>query len=353
MKAQVLLAFVISASATLVIAWVSYVVQPVDGALGNLVNILDKKFLEWIWTWTTRAPTMSSRWNRVLHKVILHLSDSHIVAGLAIMIAGFLQLCQISVYHFHFVVFLAWMASSTHMTTLTILRTYLRRHRPVLKWRVIAMTAMFIMLFVALASTASQVWPGSDGVSFEEPSRRYVYGILFYDSPVRCAWRKDYMRVWEPDTVFSLCLLTAGYLAKLSKLFITTSDFFRLWLRDRPSLWLKRIFDAAETRAATSSNPSSSFFWKSLATLVLGIYVDARALYDLYDSLLSELIWLSFNLLWGISKIFAWRMQSVVREYEDRWGFGQLLSLFLLFLPLLAVPGFYAGEIQSDTSDAC
>jgi hypothetical protein len=40
-------------------------------------------------------------------------------------------------------------------------------------------------------------------------------------------------------------------------------------------------------------------------------------------------------------------MQSVVREYEDKWGFGQLLPFFLLFLPLSAVPGFYTGEIQS------
>ncbi len=99
------------------------------------------------------------------------------MAGLAVLIAGFLQLCRISVYHFHFVVYLAWMASGTHMTTLTLLRTYLRRHRPVLRWRVMAMTAMFIMLFVALALTSSRVWPGAYGPR------------LFFNSPVRCAWK--------------------------------------------------------------------------------------------------------------------------------------------------------------------
>ncbi len=62
---QVLLAFVSSAFATLIIAWVSYIVQPVDGALGELLNVLDKNFLEWLWKGAKRAPTMSSRWTRV------------------------------------------------------------------------------------------------------------------------------------------------------------------------------------------------------------------------------------------------------------------------------------------------
>ena len=332
---QVLLAFVITTYATLIIAWVSYIVQPVDLSLQNELNILDRHFLEWIWTWAKETPRMSSPWSKVLQKAILHLSDSHIITGLAILIAGFIQSCQISVYHFHFVIYLAWLASSTHMTTLTILRNYLRHHQSILKWRVIAMIAMFIMLVVALALTSSRKWPSYQ--NFPDTG-------LFYDSPVSCSWKQEYMMSGQPDPIFSICLVTAGYLARLTKLFTSTSDFSRLWLRDRPSSWLKRKYDSAERRKRTSNNAATRFYWKSLATFSLGVYVDARAVYDLYESLLSELIWLFFSLLWGIFKIFTWRMDAPVTTYENKWGFGQILPLLLLLLPAVAVPQFYDGE---------
>lgn len=332
-----LLAFVVTSYATLVIAWVTYIVQPEPGdvSLKNELNILDRHFLQWIWKWVKKAPQMSSPWTRVLQKAILHLSDTHIVTGLAILTAGFIQSCRLSVYHFHVVIYLAWLASSTHMTTLTMLRSYLRHHRPVLRWRVIAMTAMFVMLVAALALTASRVWPDRDG--FED--------ILYFDSPVRCAWEHEYMRSWSSDALFSICLVTAGFLARLSKLFVSTSEIFRLWLRDRPSSWLKRRFDTAERYARSSNTVATRFYWKSLATFILGIYVEARSLYDLYESLLSELIWLSFSLLWGTTKIFAWRMNAPVRQYENDWGFGQLVPLLLLLLPMVAVPDLYAGKL--------
>ncbi len=300
-------------------------------SLENGLNILDRHFLDWIWTWAKETPKMSSPWSRVLQKAILHLSDSHIITGLAILIAGFIQACQISIYHFHFVVYLAWLASSTHLTTLTILRNYLRRHRSILKWRVIAMVIMFIMLITALSLTSSRVWPSGDWYE------------LYYDSPVSCAWKQEYM-TYRPDAAFSVFLVTAGYLARLSKLFISTSEFFRSWLRDRPSSWLKHKYDFTQRRRRASNNATARVFWKLLGALSLRVYIDARALYDLYESLLSELIWLSFSLLWGVSKILTWRMGAPVTMYENKWGFGQMLPLLLLLLPAVAVPQFYDGE---------
>jgi hypothetical protein len=278
---------------------------------------------------------MSSRWAGVLQKAILLLSDSQIVTGLAMLVAGFIRSCQLSLYHYQVIVYLAWMASSTHMTAITVLRSYLRRLRPVLNWRVVTMTVMFAMLVAALALTASTVMPSDLNIG---------HG-LFFDSPMSCAWNKEYMRWWPPDVVFSVCLISVGYLSRLSKLFISTSEFFRFWLRDRPSTWLKRTFDIADGSARRSKNMGARFCWRTLATLILGIYVDARSLYDLYESLLSELIWLSFSLFYGVSKTFTWRKDSAVREYENKWGFGQLVPLLLLLLPLVALQEIYAGEL--------
>ncbi len=59
------------------------------------------------------------------------------------------------------------------MTALTILRNDLRRHRPVLKWQVMTMIAMFVMLCVALALTTSSAGPdaGSSEVLFIDNSK--------------------------------------------------------------------------------------------------------------------------------------------------------------------------------------
>ena len=298
------------------------------------LSILDHHFLEWIWSLATIRPVLSSVWAKVVQKTIIIFSDSHLVTGLAILGTGFIRSHSLTIYHFHIIVFLAWQASSTHMTTLSILRTHLRRHRAVLKWRVVAMTVLFVMLFVALVLTVPAIRFGDT----------YWYLPLYRDSPAVCSWDWEYMKTWQPDCVFSLCMLTAGYLARLSKLFISTSTFFRKWLRDRPTIWLKLLFDRSERRAVASPFATSRMFWRLTGALVLSIYVNLRSLADLYESLLLELLWLNSILIWGTAKIFTQRSTAPVQPYEDTWGFGQILPLLLLTLPLIALPELYSGK---------
>lgn len=189
-----------------------------------------------------------------MQKTILLLSDSQIVTGIAILAAGFIQSHQMTIYHFEIMIYLAWHANSTHMTTLTISRNYLRCYRPVLKRRITAMTVIFIMLFVAVLLTLSPVWPPwRSGES------------LYMDSIVFCAWGSNYFknpmkRPWQRDNIFATCLLTAGYIARLSKLFISSSTFFKHWFRDRPGSWLKSLFDKTEKRSSMSRTSTSRLF---------------------------------------------------------------------------------------------
>jgi hypothetical protein len=336
----VLIAFLVTSYLALVLAWVNFLFGPGEGLQENEPSILDRHFLAWIWKWAKSAPKLPSAWASVLRKSILHLSDSQIVTGISILTAGYIQSGRLSVYHFHVVVYLGWLASSTHMTTLAVLRAFLRSQRQVVQWRVTAMTIMFIMLFAAIVLTTSKIWPRSE---FYYKSTEG----LSLDSPAHCAWEHKYMGSWEPDAVMSVCLLTAGYLARLSKLFESTSEFFKYWLKERPGAYLKGMHDGADRRSRTSTNAVARLYWKLLAAFLLGCYVDARSLYDLYESLLSELIWLSFSLLWGTFKILVWRNGAPTREYEDAWTFGQLLPLLLLLMPLVAIPELYAGRWQN------
>lgn len=92
------------------------------------------------------------------------------------------------------------------------------------------------------------------------------------------------------------------------------------------------------------SNYIFRLFWRLSATSILAVYVALRPHFDLYGSLLSELIWLTFSLVVGFSKIYNWRLIAPFRAYEDTWGFGQLLPLLLLLLPIVSLPEIYSGE---------
>lgn len=70
---------------------------------------------------------------------------------------------------------------------------------------------------------------------------------------------------------------------------------------------------------------------------------------ELLDSFLWEILWLFFHNMYGIRQLFWAR--KYVRGFvlienaheEDKWGFGQLLALFLLVLPVLAAAEVYRG----------
>lgn len=98
--------------------------------------------------------------NVTLRHVILALSDQQMVTGIAILGAGFngLQSHTIQVYHFHIVLYLAWMSSSVHLSALGFLRNFFKSNRPLLLWRMTGMLTLMILLFVGFIPTVSNDW---------------------------------------------------------------------------------------------------------------------------------------------------------------------------------------------------
>lgn len=60
---------------------------------------------------------------------------------------------------------------------------------------------------------------------------------------------------------------------------------------------------------------------------VLASYIHMRALLDVYESLLAELVWTTLTFVYGISEIFGWRRHGPFRHFETQWYFGQVLVL--------------------------
>src|SRR6266496_1711662 len=122
---QVLSAFFTVTTITILISWIMYLIQPEDPKLRNSLNVLDQSFLRWIWV-KTKTPRLASVWVKVFQKVLLILSDNLIITGIAVLTGGYSQSCHptFSVFNFHIVTWLGWLASVTHQATLTILRGY-------------------------------------------------------------------------------------------------------------------------------------------------------------------------------------------------------------------------------------
>ena len=87
--------------------------------------------------------------SRGLERLILALSDQQLVTGMAVLIAGYISPCSMSLYHFNIVAALGWFSSTVHLSTLTILRVYFIEHPRLRNWRVISMLVVFGLLAIA------------------------------------------------------------------------------------------------------------------------------------------------------------------------------------------------------------
>lgn len=66
--------------------------------------------------------------------------------------------CDLQSYHWMLIVHMAWLATTTRISLLSILRTYLQNHQRQLWWRLGGMLIVFIMLTVRIIITSEFVW---------------------------------------------------------------------------------------------------------------------------------------------------------------------------------------------------
>ena len=357
MLLQVLLAFTITACLTICLAWSSYLFGPYDAETNATMNVLDEQILRWLSLKRSNKglATLPNHSKAVLRQMILILSDTHLVTGAAILLAGFTQACRLTIYHYVTVVYLGWLCSATHMATLTILRPYLRlpENRPVLRWRLLAMSVVWTLLFAALWLTGSSHWPLLGGSGY------YVKGLtplnmFYFDSPIVCTWRNGYIRTPSIDTILSICILTLGFISRVLKLFESSANACQRIFVDAPGSWLKRRIELYHSKVEAFGNAGrlvpkgSKMLLKVKRFSLLVIYINARSVRDLYTSMFSELLWLTLSMLWGLSKVFSYRRFSPVATFEQSWSFGQLLPMFLLVLPLVSLPELAAEARASE-----
>jgi hypothetical protein len=239
---------------------------------------------------------------------MLALSDQQLITGISLLIATYARLCVISGYSFQVVAASAWFSCTTHLSTLTVLRKYFDEHKVLRTVRVVIMVILFLFLSVTLVLT--QMTNGQLGSLFTcnlqplsgEANPLYKVGIV-------------------ASMLTFLIWLIYGYGRAITEIY---SERYRTSTEN----WL--------AWAIINSMLPESAPWPKKRRLIVSE--------TLHKSFLWQIILLWLYLTYGL----AIMLSALVPPESDIFkvggmGFGQILPLSLLALPILTACEAYYG----------
>lgn len=341
-------------------------------------NHVDRAWIQFVIpkSWRKLGTTGWNQWTKAATAALLTYSDTQVITGIAILLAGYWQLrCGILLYHWKVISNLAWFSSVTHIATLTSLRKYFQQRLTLAYFRTTAMAINLILL--GIASGPANLIKGRVSIRDEgNPDLR----------PVKCFYEMgfnemDYVQNLQlngPILIASLTFLVVSYTIRVIRISTTCSRITRKWLKDKPGDWLKKNHSKAIDNQAKMQNPVQRrlwCFWKRLLTLS---YVVLKALCEVGNSMLWEvcsfvywlyttslfpslflillgwpclkILWLLAAFSWGTIKLATLRATHHMEE-EHVWGFGQILAVFLSILPIWSIFGGIYGMLYLHVSE--
>ena len=289
---------------------------------------------------------------------VLALSDQQLVTGLAVLIAAFTNRCTRSMYHFQIIASLAWFSSTTHLATLTVLRVYLINHAQIRHWRVATMLVILSLLGF------SQV---------------LVYGNVDSSRPVQCYFRnkEELLASLGPDNnsgIVVLSLLAIFY----------TKGIIRLYSADPEWSILTGLVESIRNFTVKLTG-GRRYRYRRLEKIIVAFSRESRAdqgvmirkisryqrlarvryksrfmlvmvlAGELSQSFLGELLTLLFGVSYGITQVVISRQNTPsagITGNQNAVGFGQLVPLLLLGLPMLAVGEIFSGKLHAANADS-
>ncbi|MCJ1269899.1 hypothetical protein MMC22_009792, partial [Lobaria immixta] len=297
----VTIGFMLSAYVTLLLVIIHYLFNyqdtqnPIDRAW---IRILTPK------AWNSPQGRSSKKWTQALESAVLMYSDTQVLTGIAILLGAYSQLRRgISVYHWQVTVQLAWFSSMTHLTTLTSLRAYFRERPMMARWRVSFMGVTLLLLAIALVPTGY--------VNFSNSFENDVV-VDTKLTPAVCLYLNRHLlgSFNMAPIALSLSILLTSYVTRVVKLFTPLSDRAHKRLRIKPGNIVKDCFDRTEIGRAESSGVVEKIAWISLQYFLMLSYVLFKAIYEIGESMLWEIIWLVTALVWGTLRLISLRLQA-------------------------------------------
>ena len=233
------------------------------------------------------------------------------------------ELGHITGYHFFIVNDLAWFSINTHLATLVILREYLSKAPDLRLWRAIAMIFLPTFLIISTFLTSHKyMFEAKDGnIDFDA-----------FKCPAICLIKDLPGNIGGQPLLRAIVggvLLPCAYLNTLIPILKSTKSHLK-----------RRI--ATTYRLFTPSLNLLRIIYCSLGWLLL----------KLWDLLRSAILCTIFNIIWfafGVFSMFSDRAHGrrlmAPDESENVWGFGQILPLLLVALPIISAIETFYGEL--------
>ena len=261
-------------------------------------------------------------WATIIERFVLGLADQQLVTGTAILLVGLIK-CDITVYHFTIINDLAWLSSSTHMTAMAVISDYLREYPAARSWRVIVMILMAVLLLGSTLFLYHQDWDDSLPAPAYCLFQTIVGNIKGSASATLMTW-------WY-------ILLVYGYASSIIPLFPS----FHLVVRKGWDRFIKRPVKAAFNHFGEQLISNSVYVAKLIKLIT---FLTKGPFLNLYFNIL----WfaLSVNSLYSDREAGAAQMDPGGSSGQSGWGFGQMVPLFLIFLPILTVVEIFYGTFS-------
>ncbi len=266
---------------------------------------------------------------------VLALGDQQLITGFAILAAGWVRSSQETLYHYGLIIDLAWISITAQNYTLITLSEHLETHHEMRSWRCVLMIANFVMLFPALFYSGSWTW--NDGVAY--PAKCEFDAIhrdpsLFAGKPAAMACLNMFILV----TIY-----VESTEALFPGVFYPMTACYRAQIRPH----LVRFFSPC-TRSYIRLVRSHEFQTRKLLRALQGCMLMLcrffHMLWKIYQArafgvIILQALWFSLS-NWGI-----WDRRRLAHEImegdEDRWGFGQLVAVWFVVLPLWSFMNTY------------
>lgn len=270
-----------------------------------------------------------------MERLILTLGDQQLLVGIAILTAGFLKHCSISVYHFSIVVDLGWFSSNTHMTTLFVLLDFLTDHPTQRNWRVALMVIILIVMIVASILEGNRYW------------------FVAWSAPAKCLWndlRGDVGGEPAGWMAANVVLLVLAYGTRITRLY-GSAFLYELFFRVPLAKMRKALTTLQAKRVALrSANSLKASVIRIISTLDQGILWSmikvfsglGITLHSIAINLCFDIFWFAFG-CWGL-KIDRDIPSSEIDGNENEWGFGQIVPVLLLCSTVFIFKDLYLGK---------
>ncbi|KAI1074247.1 hypothetical protein F5B20DRAFT_564252 [Whalleya microplaca] len=293
-------------------------------------------------------------WAECLYDVVLTLSDQQLVTGLAMLITGIPKLNDgsLTVYHLNIATDLAWFSSITHLLTLLVIRSFEDSVKPGAPNRTAPWKSSWSYRIPVLVRSALMVIMAS---------------LLLY-----CCWISGYSDWDDVDECPALCtvpyakggaplrwvvvnfiLILSGY----SQALLMQSRSVRMWwMSKRHCLLGRKDLDPShqQSKNMAQHTPATATVKPLTRLYAVFIYVWFFFASETYD-ILSAITWFILGGYWTFTDRQAGHdlMDGIELEKETSLlGFGQLVPLILLLLPLLQFSESYASKFSTFGSDA-